>query len=490
MAGRGRSVACAAIAAVHALTFLGSGPLDDEYILYRYADNLIGGDGLVYQIGERVEGYTQPFWLLLLAAARALGVAPVLATRVLGIACAAGAVYALAEAWRARFPAARIPAPALLLACLPAFAFHAVAGLGTPLFALCLCAWLCAYVRDEERGRAGWWPAAWLGLAGLARPEAIVLIVPYLVVEAQRRRLGRAWPALLPLVGWTLFRLAYYDRWLPVTYHVKKLPLLADLRFGAEYLGRATLESGALIALLLALVGAWRRPVALGRAVWVAIAGCALHTLYVLSVGGDYMTLARFEMPVIGLMFFGACAAVRGALYARPSARAALLVAAVLALQWTQGPPRIETRELFAANEERWDAVGRALGERAAPGTKVATSAVGAVGYRSGLPIVDTLGMTNDAVWRAAPDEDVALKGHQRTDPDWVFAQRPDVVLINGGREIDAGGKLVPFAWDAKLLQHPAMADYRWMAMPVEGSYALRFFLRDGAPVPDGAIQL
>jgi len=107
-----------------------------------------------------------------------------------------------------------------------------------------------------------------------------------------------------------------------------------------------------------------------------------------------------------------------------------------------------------------------------------------------GTHAISVDGTDVNAVWRAAPDADVALKGHQRTDPDWVFAQRPDVVLINGGREIDAGGKLVPFAWDAKLLQHPAMADYRWMAMPVEGSYALRFFLRDGAPVPDGAIQL
>jgi hypothetical protein len=37
------SLVCALLAALHALSFLGAGPLDDEFILYRYADNLIGG---------------------------------------------------------------------------------------------------------------------------------------------------------------------------------------------------------------------------------------------------------------------------------------------------------------------------------------------------------------------------------------------------------------------------------------------------------------
>jgi hypothetical protein len=482
------SLLCAAAAALHAWTFAGAGPLDDEFILYRYAENLIAGHGLVFQAGERVEGYTQPLWLLLLAAARALGAAPIATTRVLGAACAAGAVYAVGAAWRARF--GRVPAPAILLAASPALAFHAVGGLGTPLLALCLCAWLAAYVRDEERGRASWWPAIWMGLAGLSRPETVVFLAPYLAVEAQRRRLSRAWPAVLPLAAWTVFRLAYYGRWLPVTYHMKKLPLGADLALGARYLGTATLETGALVALALAAWWAWRRPVALGRAVWVAIAGCVLHAAYVLSVGGDYMTFARFEVPVLGLLYLGACVAVRGMLLGRPGAAAAVLAAAVLALQWMQLGPRREVFELLRANEARWIAVGRALGERAAPGTSVATSAVGAIGYYSGLEIVDTLGRTNDALWRVEPDLEIGMKSHQRTDADWVFAQRPDVVLINGGREIEAAGRLVPFAWEVPLLQHPALEEYRWMAMPVEGGKPLRFFLRPAAEAPRGAVAV
>ena len=70
---RGLLVAIAAAAAVHAATFLGSGPTDDDFITYRYARHLVEGLGPVFEPGERVEGYTTPGWMLAIAAALSLG---------------------------------------------------------------------------------------------------------------------------------------------------------------------------------------------------------------------------------------------------------------------------------------------------------------------------------------------------------------------------------------------------------------------------------
>src|SRR5438105_15822381 len=58
---------------------------DDSFISFRYARNLLRGDGLVYNPGERVEGYTNFLWVVLSAGAMGLGVAPELAAQVLGI---------------------------------------------------------------------------------------------------------------------------------------------------------------------------------------------------------------------------------------------------------------------------------------------------------------------------------------------------------------------------------------------------------------------
>ncbi|MCS6911199.1 MAG: hypothetical protein NZM11_11645, partial [Anaerolineales bacterium] len=41
--------------------------VDDAYITFRYARNLIGGAGFVYNVGERVLGTTTPAYTLLLA---------------------------------------------------------------------------------------------------------------------------------------------------------------------------------------------------------------------------------------------------------------------------------------------------------------------------------------------------------------------------------------------------------------------------------------
>src|SRR5207244_5605095 len=87
---------------VPALTAAGFVPLaawlrfgiDDAFINFRYAENLAAGLGPVFNAGERVEGYTTPAWVFLLAGLHRLG-APLLGTaHVLGIAAAATTVLA------------------------------------------------------------------------------------------------------------------------------------------------------------------------------------------------------------------------------------------------------------------------------------------------------------------------------------------------------------------------------------------------------------
>ncbi|MEY4069684.1 MAG: hypothetical protein RL721_298, partial [Candidatus Eisenbacteria bacterium] len=47
---------------------------DDTFIHLQYARHLAGGEGFVFNAGERVYGSTSPLWVLLLADAIAMGV--------------------------------------------------------------------------------------------------------------------------------------------------------------------------------------------------------------------------------------------------------------------------------------------------------------------------------------------------------------------------------------------------------------------------------
>ena len=57
---------------------------DDAFISFRYAENLAQGNGLVFNVGERVEGFTNLSWTLLFAPIMSLGGEPVMASVFLG----------------------------------------------------------------------------------------------------------------------------------------------------------------------------------------------------------------------------------------------------------------------------------------------------------------------------------------------------------------------------------------------------------------------
>src|SRR6185295_8846902 len=58
---------------------------DDAYISFRYAENLATGHGLVFNPGDRVEGYTDFLWVVLLAFCKLAGAPLPEASQALGI---------------------------------------------------------------------------------------------------------------------------------------------------------------------------------------------------------------------------------------------------------------------------------------------------------------------------------------------------------------------------------------------------------------------
>src|SRR5262249_43269705 len=210
--GRG---AIATIALVTALAIVGIVYLhficDDAFISFRYADNLVHGRGLVFNPGERVEGYTNFLWLMAAAGMIAIGVPPEIGTLWLGGACAlATLIVTMAHLARA----GRNPVWfGLLLAGSPAFAAWATGGLATALFTLLIWSGLLHLIAALERTskhegapdriEGGLWPGALLlCLASLTRPEGVLvtgLTGSFLVVRVARRRVS-----VRALLAWAL----------------------------------------------------------------------------------------------------------------------------------------------------------------------------------------------------------------------------------------------------------------------------------------------
>ncbi len=310
---------------------------DDAFITLRVVDNVLAGRGAVWNAGQRVQVYTHPVWFLSLigvtGVTREFFVTPML----LGLAVTFAFVLLLA--YRGQGAPRRTLLVALLLAGSTSFTDYATSGLENPLTHVwLLLAALEASRADVRIGRL----ALWAGLLQLTRPDGVLLVVPLLALHAVRalrsegaRATFKALTlASVPVVAWYAFALVYYGTPVANTALAKlgaRLPARHTWPVGLEYL--LTLFRSDPAAVVLIAIGAWTavarfrarrtQPGGWTAAAWLA--GIALHTTYVVSIGGDFM-LGRFWTPAV------AVSAVLATLYAAPQPRWRRVAALAVAL--------------------------------------------------------------------------------------------------------------------------------------------------------------
>jgi arabinofuranosyltransferase len=297
---------------------------DDAYINFRVVDNLLHGNGPVFNAGERVEAYTSAAWLAILAFLNGVFGLPLEWTSViLGIGLtlfglAAGSWGALLLARSSGRVGIGLPVGALVLVALrPMWDFSSSGletGLGYAWLGGTFLALVAAYRRREagaeamQRGRPvrvldPWGLAVLAGFGPLIRPDFAVFslgFIAMLVVALRpaRRRAVLAWLAVaaaLP-VAYQVFRMGYFAAVVPNTAIAKEAGEANWSRGWAYVKDFASpyalwLPVAALIALLAQRMRddwlAGRRQAAL-LALIPAVSG-GLHALFVVRVGGDFM---------------------------------------------------------------------------------------------------------------------------------------------------------------------------------------------------------
>lgn len=467
--------------------------MDDAYISYRYAQNLVNGHGLVFNAGEWVEGYTNLSWTLMVAAGMWLGMDGPQAGHWLGLFCGLGLLWA-----SYRYAQLVLPrgghwlagvAPLLILAS-NSFACWSLSGLETPLFAWAVTAALRAYAL----GRMGQ-VAAWSICASLTRPEGALLAGVLLgwdwLMRVRQHRpcdlkggLRLSGPVLayaIYFLGHLLFRLHYYGDYVPNTFHAKVGGI--PLSRGFDYL-YGFLKDGAGLLLLPALWG-WRRFPEVRMGVAYLLATC----LYILLVGGDVFSHGRFLLPVFPVLVVAALAGVYHvarqrrifgwllgatlpasmlvALYVGDGSAGGLLVNAVQSTDAAQFPysaKRAQARNhrfIFTAEHMRqWM---QRLARLQPPVRLVAAIGIGQPGYFAGdMRILDLVGLTDRHIAKSERtlSNTLILPGHHRTDAPYALARKPDVIMIP---RKDDPNILIPLPAMRDLWNQPALQEeYYW----------------------------
>jgi len=268
---------------------------DDAYISYVYARNLVEGNGLVFNFGEYVEGFTNLLWTLLVAGGLRLGLQAELVGHILGVCSGVGVLVATYWYARTDLPESRAwlagLAPWLVLSSV-SFALWSTSGMETPLFVALVTVALAAQIR----GRMGWAAVA-VALATLTRPDGVILgaVLFGAHLLAHRLRGLRAWAPPLSyaavLVLLTLFRLVYYGALLPNTFYAKVGGI--PIQHGIDYTIDFLIKDGLLILLPGVLC------VVRDRKMWPGAVFVLVTIAYVISIGGDAFKDSRFLLPAL-----------------------------------------------------------------------------------------------------------------------------------------------------------------------------------------------
>jgi hypothetical protein len=304
---------------------------DDAFITMRYVKNFVEGNGLVYNIGERVEGYTHFLWLLLLAVSKAIGFDPVDASMWLGIAAYMGIIVLLLvislREYKKNPKAIWLPIAAAFFALNYDTAEWASGGLETSFYTLLILGafYLWFYSKFSEQRRL-LLTGITLALVSLTRPDGVLFTataVALLAISGIRRK--QSFLSLLKSIGilvlssvvigvpYLIWKYFYYGDLLPLTYYAKSADenyfgqgfFYICLYFRVHFTSAIALIVGSFLLLR-------KKPNEVessndehrGSPSIVALSAIVVYLiLFVARVGGDFM-FARFIIPVVPFVYF------------------------------------------------------------------------------------------------------------------------------------------------------------------------------------------
>ena len=296
-----RAPALAVIVGLYAITLWRTAWLsDDAYLSFRAADNLVHGFGPRWNVVERVQVFSNPLWTFVVAGIYAL-TREMWATALVVSAGVSLATYGLViRRWRTWCV---VPGLALLLVS-RAFVDFSTSGLENPLLHLLLVAHIGAFVVTEDPRRRAAWVAWTAGLLGATRDDTLLLVAPTTFVALRalpwKQALRTGVTGLSPYIAWKLIALVYYGFPFPNTAYAKLgagVPTEALARQGLHYFANAiSWDPVTLLGIAAGLVVGAR-----SRAPWMraAAAGIVLYLLYLVRIGGDFMSARFFAAPLV-----------------------------------------------------------------------------------------------------------------------------------------------------------------------------------------------
>lgn len=412
--------------------------IDDAYISFRYAQNLVDGNGLVYNVGERVEGYTNFLWVILIAFLLKVGVPIPASVKIMGLLALGFSLWAtyqiaksLTNQWVAILSVSFcVTYPHLVVA--------SVEGLETPLFVALMLTLLWLLLRQPVRLSTATAIGIVLALLAMTRPDGLLFLIPVIVVlwgtSPDKKRVATLMivTALLFYGSYFLWRWHYYQQFLPNTFYAKGIATKYLLERGINSLNRFFFDQILPITILSIFTIAYKwREQSLRFLLWFILT----RSFFVMLSGEAWMGHYRFSTPMLPLLDILAADAIV-MLYHVLKQRQRLASVYVILLLFLSiytmlhgieksKKHHLATQKYANGLQQAHIRLGITLRHYAPKNAVLACADAGALPYYSGLITIDIMGLT---------DRHIAhLPGHhwEKTDPIYILSKRPNFIVLS-----------------------------------------------------------
>jgi len=277
---------------------------EDAFITLRTSDNFIHGHGLRWNVDERVQTFTNPLWMFLLAGVHAVIKNPHLTLILFSIAVSTLAMFVLLV---------NIPQNnfGLLLAFAiltlsKSFVDYSTSGLENPASHVFAVFFAVLYFKSEKplSDRNLFLLSLIAGLATFNRMDTLLFYVPVLAAlflgQPNRRTFLIMLAGFAPFILWEIFSIIYYGFPIPNTFYAKMntgVPLSEEATQGILYFLNSLGWDPITLTIIFSALGL---AFLSKRKTDILIAlGIALYLGYIIYIGGDFMSGRFFSTPLI-----------------------------------------------------------------------------------------------------------------------------------------------------------------------------------------------
>ena len=265
---------------------------DDAMISLRTVRNFVDGYGLVWNVGERVQAFTHPLWVLLLIPVYFVTNELFITVIVVNLAISLLAIGILIT--RISTDVRTSIVAVLILALSVSFVDYSTSGLENGLTHLLIAVFIATYSRNLFANQRILSLSLLLSFIFLNRFDIILIVLPGYLHTLWQHRQANVWRNVIfgaiPSVSWLLFALVYYGFLFPNTAYAKLntgIPKTELAIQGMLYLVDSVMTDPVfLFAVLLASYVAWQQK---RQPLWMLLLGTFLYSAYIIYVGGDFM---------------------------------------------------------------------------------------------------------------------------------------------------------------------------------------------------------